>query len=130
MANVWELLRKFEGGVVIETWQEGNDWYRKWSDGWVEQGGSVQNSNKQARIVVTLPIKFVDADKYMVSVTLTAKTATHDNGQNQASQRYAHACGGVLDGNYTKSTTSFRMLTFSGRASDVYSWTACGYAAD
>lgn len=25
--------------VVINTWRSGNNWWREWSDGWVEQGG-------------------------------------------------------------------------------------------
>ena len=24
---------------VVETWNEGTEWYRVWSDGWIEQGG-------------------------------------------------------------------------------------------
>ena len=24
---------------VVETWSSGSNWYRKWSDGWIEQGG-------------------------------------------------------------------------------------------
>ena len=24
---------------VVETWSEGTEWYRVWSDGWIEQGG-------------------------------------------------------------------------------------------
>jgi hypothetical protein len=24
---------------ITETWSEGNNWYRVWSDGWIEQGG-------------------------------------------------------------------------------------------
>ena len=24
---------------IIETWSEGTEWYRVWSDGWIEQGG-------------------------------------------------------------------------------------------
>lgn len=27
--------------VITETWVSGTSWYRKWSDGWVEQGGQV-----------------------------------------------------------------------------------------
>ena len=25
---------------IIETWSEGTEWYRVWSDGWIEQGGT------------------------------------------------------------------------------------------
>ena len=28
---------------VIDAYNDGTNWYRKWSDGWVEQGGQVTN---------------------------------------------------------------------------------------
>ena len=28
-----------QAGYITQTWQNGNNWYRKWSDGWIEQGG-------------------------------------------------------------------------------------------
>lgn len=39
------VLTELNGNVVVETWKSGNNWYRKWSDGWIEQGGSVSYSN-------------------------------------------------------------------------------------
>ena len=26
--------------VIVERWQNGQSWFRKWSDGWIEQGGA------------------------------------------------------------------------------------------
>lgn len=31
--------------VITETWNSGASWYRKWSDGWIEQGGRIIGSN-------------------------------------------------------------------------------------
>lgn len=40
--------------IVIDYQQKGNSWYRKWSDGWIEQGGSISliydNDNHKATI--------------------------------------------------------------------------------
>ena len=30
---------------IIETWSEGTEWYRVWSDGWIEQGGRVTGND-------------------------------------------------------------------------------------
>lgn len=27
---------------VVETWESGTNWYRKYSDGWIEQGGYIE----------------------------------------------------------------------------------------
>lgn len=27
--------------TIVETWNEGHNWYRIWSDGWIEQGGNI-----------------------------------------------------------------------------------------
>ena len=39
--KVLEDLRKNGGGKskIIEEWREGSEWYRVWSDGFIEQGG-------------------------------------------------------------------------------------------
>ena len=31
--------------VVIENWQSTTEWYRIWSDGWIEQGGFIEISS-------------------------------------------------------------------------------------
>lgn len=38
-SNTWKKL----GGsaAITETWRSGSSWYRKWSDGWIEQGGEI-----------------------------------------------------------------------------------------
>lgn len=36
-----ELLWNSRNVAVVDTWRSGNSWYRKYSDGWIEQGGSV-----------------------------------------------------------------------------------------
>lgn len=44
------------GAVLIETWSNGKSWYRKWSDGWIEQGGLASD------LTVTLNTEFATTD--------------------------------------------------------------------
>lgn len=39
----WDVLDDVCGNISTapETWVDGENWYRKWSDGWKEQGGSI-----------------------------------------------------------------------------------------
>lgn len=42
--------------TVIKTGQEGNSWYRIYSDGWCEQGGNINiTTNSSARILLLFP---------------------------------------------------------------------------
>ena len=42
---------------IIETWNEGTEWYRVWSDGWIEQG-SIITSGTNATVTVQLLKEF------------------------------------------------------------------------
>ena len=46
---------------VVETWNEGNEWYRVWSDGWIEQGGmydsGTDSGDKFPEIFLNKPFK-------------------------------------------------------------------------
>lgn len=46
---------------IIETWKSdnGTSWYRKWSDGWIEQGGNVLQSSSWTRIVFCTPFNSI-----------------------------------------------------------------------
>lgn len=35
---------------VTETWKSGSNWYRVWSDGWIEQGGVATSSSKNSLV--------------------------------------------------------------------------------
>ena len=40
MDRIEGLIEKLNSmKYVVETWSEGTEWYRVWSDGWIEQGG-------------------------------------------------------------------------------------------
>ena len=43
--------------VVINTWRSGNNWWREWSDGWVEQGGIaeiVRDGGSGYKVAITI----------------------------------------------------------------------------
>lgn len=54
-------------GVILASYTSGTSWYRKWSDGWVEQGGTFTSLYNQA---VTLIVPMKDTN-YTI---LTSKT--------------------------------------------------------
>lgn len=43
---------------ITETWHSGTSWYRKWSDGWIEQGGYNEGGSDYGDSTVTLPTSF------------------------------------------------------------------------
>lgn len=47
-----------QNGYVTQTWRSGNNWYRVWSDGWIEQGGYTKKTGQQTTI--TYSISFTD----------------------------------------------------------------------
>ena len=57
---------------VKETYNDGTNWYRKWSDGWVEQGGFF-GAVGLSLVVITLPIPYADA-QYIVTVSINSAT--------------------------------------------------------
>jgi len=47
-----KLLKAF----VVDEWHSGTSWYRKWSDGWVEQGGWVETGLPTSAINFLVPM--------------------------------------------------------------------------
>ena len=87
---------------VVETWSNGTEWYRKWSDGWIEQGGWQGSTSTNATVTLNTPF------------TTTNYTVT----------AVAYSGEGVprLD---TLTTTKFQWQP-SGSTCTGY-WYACGY---
>lgn len=54
-------------GVILASYTSGTSWYRKWSDGWIEQGGTFKSLYDEA---VTLIVPMKDTN-YTI---LTSKT--------------------------------------------------------
>lgn len=52
---------------ITETWSNGTSWYRKYSDGWIEQGGEY-TKERDSNITVTFPVAFKDTN-YTISTS-------------------------------------------------------------
>lgn len=87
------------GAILIETWVSGTSWYRKYSDGWIEQGGRGGGTK-------TLPVEMRDTN-YNISIA-----------QNGAPDTWST--------NITapNSTTTITINT----AYNTPHWRVCGYA--
>lgn len=97
--------------VIVKTAEtKGTNWYRKYSDGWIEQGGSVTISSADQK--VTMPIAFSNTE-----YSITASGGTKNNGG------YGNTCC------YSKTTTTFLGWTSDDSSfnAGVLQWYACGY---
>lgn len=99
---------------VVEKWSSGTEWYTKYSDGWVEQGGVANGSNlSNVGGSITLYIAFSN-DNYSAVFTPSNRS------------------GGSLWGGYpptkdrTSTSTTLKWGVYGGSGGEVY-WEAKGY---
>ena len=119
-----EMFNDLNAHKVIEfqtpTASNGYTWYRKYADGWVEQGGFASNlawNGTGAIKTITLPIVMSDSN-YTVSATM---------GKNNTSWNYP-GCRGYADST-TQITVGVATLgNNQGTVEKVY-WQVSGYAA-
>lgn len=92
-------------GYVTNSWRSGANWYRVWSNGWIEQGGVASFSNAQSGTV-----KFNKTFGHSPSVVWTPLTQT------------------ICEANLKSvSTSNFSwMFNVGGRTGSSH-WYACGY---
>ena len=90
---------------VTETWNSGTSWYRKWSDGWIEQGGYNAGGSGYGDSTVTLPTSFVGTN---YSVFVQSWKGNWDYGSAVTS----------------KTNSSYFIKTRFGKD---FHWHACGY---
>ena len=106
--------RVLKGHEVIAfqapTAQNNYTWYRKYADGWVEQGGLVR-SNSAATVSVVYPVAFADANYTLTIGLITTKDV---------------AVGIQWAGAQTKSSTGCEIRVDSEMSKN---WMACGMAA-
>ena len=91
-----------QSGYVTQTWRDGNNWYRVWSDGWIEQGG------KSGGKTITLNKPF----------TTTNYTAVGNGVLNTDASSY--------DTFFIKSLSTTRIYASQANTSTNY-WLAFGY---
>ena len=75
LIDITELANEMAGKVdrvidnkpvryVIDAYNDGTNWYRKWSDGWVEQGG-INSQISSETVIITLPLAMSDSNYYV-----------------------------------------------------------------
>ena len=96
--------------TVVETYRSGTEWYRVWSDGWIEQGDS-NLSVPVAGVTKTLLKPYKGVNSYSAFVCRSS--------QNFASTQTNPVC--------KRNTASSVTFTIGGGAADTAQWYACGY---
>lgn len=91
---------------VTSTWRSDYSWYRKYSDGWIEQGGkATEKTGNKAQCNVTLHVAMSDANYTIV------------HGTGGADNTWDNNIGGVT-------TTGF--VSYNNYGSGAW-WLVCGY---
>lgn len=111
VANVMNTIGQIQANPhIVETWKSahGTSWYRKYSDGWIEQGGPMSTNDK-----VTFYVAFSDTNYYI--------DVTWNGGKSETFW--------PSDWEITKSSNTYFTTTATTNASNVRGlcWYACGY---
>ena len=110
--TVSAVLEATNKRYVVETGQTENGWFTRYSDGWIEQSGTLNlGSGYQINKSLTFPIEFTTTDFSIVFSGSNSGAYTVDYGTNNIGSR-----------NTTGVTYVIHCL--SGVAG---SWIACGY---
>lgn len=102
---------------IVKSWANGDSWYRKYSDGWIEQGGRAYLTTKQEK-AVAFPNAFGD-NKYCISFTVERDTST--------SSEYTDDTTVMLSSPSTTSFTAYMFDAGNNSYSTYVRWFACGY---
>ena len=104
-----------KGYITESKYNADGSWYRKWSDGWLEQGGFCNATSGGVAITVNL-LKPMKNTNYTV---LKSFNTTVDGAVTSHVGAYVQA--------YAKTTTSFK--TYDGTSALRTAWYACGQSA-
>ena len=102
----------FDGIYIVETQRNGTEWYRIWSDGWIEQGGEAFQDNA-IDYVVQLLKPYINTD-YFACVSL----GINEYHTGSLATKYISV--------YNLTTTSFTTYTSNGVGLRRKRWYACG----
>lgn len=101
---------------VTHTWRSGANWYRKWSNGFIEQGGSFTNNSSGYglnKLIVSFHLHFNSSSYVFLR---TDRVKTQNNGIS------------CFVGNwYSKSITSIVLPADNDENYPTLDWYACGY---
>lgn len=103
-------IPKSPRAYITETWKSGSSWYRKYSDGFIEQGGrGVQSTAIQPTYRITLNTPFT-TKQYIATVINSVLPSDRD-------------FYGLTIEEFTETTMKVSAATGGG----IYIWYACGY---
>lgn len=105
---------------ITQTWSNGTSWYRKYSDGFIEQGGITAYSGTGTK-KVSLPTAF-SSDKYIVNVNSLAVLSTSSGAMSIGT---GVGYSGVVDS--SRATTWSTILRYKEEEPRNHMWYACGY---
>ena len=100
---------------IIEIWNEGTEWYRVWSDGWIEQGGQSYNA-VDSEITIQLHKPYTNSD-YFITQT------TGFNGAWSQTVTGWHIPATIV----SVTNSSFIIHFYSGNGLNIRRWYTCGY---
>lgn len=103
---------------ITQTYHSGSSWYRVWSDGFIEQGGTGSGSSATINLQVTF-LKNFTTTNYTLVTGSTSDSAWSSNSGNTV-QNTAVAWAGVTN---RKTTSGF----YFNRGNYLSLWYACGY---
>lgn len=105
------FLKKRTGAYLVDSGETSTTWYRKYSDGWVEQGGNVASVGYNKPASVTYPVAFGDSN-FSLCV---------GNKANNTEINYS-----IMS---VKSCTQTGCVVHNGSsATGPMTWFACGYS--
>lgn len=94
-------------------------WYRKYADGWVEQGGHYTHDNVEKTVTTTLAVVMADAHYNLQITKELSSAATTD-------MNYQFMAAWVLN---SKTTTQFQTRMTAANRLNGYDWQVSGMAA-
>lgn len=109
-----EVATKLEDSTVhvIEAWKsaDGDSWYRKWSDGFIEQGGHTEKATGYSSVTITL-VTNMTTNTYNIQITSNRPSRAADS----------------VDFFYDVTTTGFKAIIVGEQPGLSARWYACGY---
>ena len=101
-------------GYLVDSYHNGTEWYRIYSDGWIEQGGRFYNNADVANTISFLkPFKNTDYS-LLINHGVSGKYATSLSGRHS-------------DEAWGYTTTNFQAQTYNAVGLNWIVWSACGY---
>lgn len=95
---------------IVNTWSSRGNWYRVYSDGWVEQGGRV----------------LVKATTYDAQPVTLHRTFKRTNYYASVSSEITHSTDHSWDYAHTRTMTGFKAAA-AADINEYFYWFACGY---